>query len=61
MGRAREPEYTWTEAFDRSSLYQPADDAAGQPDIDRLLPAEDPVLGGREFTQRSPVLSLNHT
>ena len=38
------------EAFNRSSLDQPADDAAGQPDIDGLPPSEDSVLGRREFT-----------
>ena len=49
------------ETFNRSSLDQPADDAAGQPDVSGLLPSEDSVLGTREFTQRSPGLSLNHS
>lgn len=49
------------EAFNRSSLDQPADDAAGQPDVGGLLPREDSVLGGRESTQRNPLSLLNHS
>lgn len=49
------------EAFNRSSLDQPADDAAGQPDVGGLLPREDSVLGGRESTQLDPPFVLNHS
>lgn len=49
------------EAFNRSSLDQTADDAAGHPDVGGLLPREDSVLGGRESTQLDPFFSLNHS
>ena len=49
------------EAFNRSSLDQPAEDAAGQAEVGGLLPREDSVLGGRESTQLAPFFFLNHS